>query len=1804
MPVYLPGLTAGGLGYGGAAYGYSPYGSAAFPRPPVAVDGGFGGQQYGYNSYGSVDIIPPTVTGANALDGFQVEIFFSEEMGINAALLLATNYTFVATFGVPLTTVSVVTGTAGSLGGVTSVIATHSGSTLGGEYIVTATNMEDLAGNILVSSSTSFKAFGDATTVSTGFPSPDDGRTLRLDFKTSAGAVQDLLTEVQFTPGVDSTSSYALTTTYPVVPTLSSPTQDPTLLSQVDIDVHPMTSTTYGFTVGPSLVYDYTGTVLPDADPNLTGVQVGTGTSIATTSDGLVLSKLVGATFGWQFEDTSGRLLPATSFRVDFKLDVSSATITPAVFNATLATLAVTDGAVELSLTLDDVAGTKSIGISSGALSGSVPAAWDAGEVTITLIRNIQASFYTLLVDGVPLFTTSIASANGAPTFSAGTSVVMGPTHAVTLFKLKQVLTTASSTLFTSSWNFIHNLSAPFTGSAVLTRDRIFTKRGPLVRGWGDNTPARKEDVEVRVGGTAVVVGSINPYVGEIVPAIPIPLSAPGTVTVEVDYIWFQNPAMGMLGLNTPGLGLNIWDRRVGHTPGAVSPTPATSMGAIAGNRFPMGVLLAPVTRKSPKAIGHRYIGFQKGGYSALLNEPTTLLLNQNPHAISVGGVSASAIRETGTFDGQTTPQTAETPWTLDGVDSGGLVGDGTWRVVDASSGSFGTGTATIYERDLDLNLPTVVTEAARFEVETYTADGVFTGVGFGIHDGLHLLVVGALVVSDVQHVGVLLDGDNPQLETSWKIGPGAIATADSTTQVTIALADLPAGVESGGRFRIATGAQTGVYEIAACGLALTSDGAQAEIDFTPAPPADIDLVGNNIFEILFETKWDANQVSLRVMGEWPAGSVEVTLGGTVSGTVATITELAPYPAQTALLLPNTKDGVAFWGSISRRAVNSSLWDFAQYASNPERMIQTVQGLTAQTEMNVLPEDDPNDPWSIVGGFGFAFVDAGGDHTVLKSTSGSEDATIDLEYSYRRIEPYFSARVSNDVEAKFRVESGNLGAGDVAIILNDGVRKITFKPLLYTQGNGIRKLVTDLPQSSLSGLLIPTTDGWSVGSGSTLSDPTVRGQTLEFTKLTTQTGSWSQSLANPTTVGYEGLIAESRIEVTSGTNGSVGVGAYFGARVLVSSVLGRVVLMTFDTAGNLLLVDANLTTVATIAFNWDDSAPHTYRMLLDPVADSVVLVVDDVVMSSTALSSFTSEAASTALAFVGADGSGAATWTMHSTSVIPLRSVANSGETLGRTFGILLRGGTETSINGYAIPRADTSGAANSSLSAIPVIMDWQSYCHCRLYYDPEWGVSFYRPDLALPPWYTGGDFATQTTDPTASWITVEYASLPVDKVDRGCVQFGPIDPRAISQSRWDFMRYRIRGYYSGFGIAPQNMVINRSFTFTSGEWNIDVTPEVKTITSRTATLLRVSDSAIYADRIFVVQVDGSVLPSTDYGFDASTQNLIFNSALPGAQYPVTVTFAAAQPVTKEYLCTQPFTGSVTVLNEGTPPMPKSRDGEVTTQVTAGSKINDPTDVLDDAESLILNDPYRYVEYEDPESSFYTGTEFCEVEDGDDVYIAIACDEGIAEIGLEGPWSSEELSNPEGPAGPWGGQSPSISGSASKFNTLTTLFVSGGGFSAGGVLGGGVAPVSGTTTPVMYPNGRGPDWEPLALGVGFGFNQDFVMVLEDVTPRAEVFDLASLMGDNVPPTSADPTTDPNVDGTPGVEGNGAAAYIMEDFSPSTFSRLGPWGGLATLSVRSLLSGGAPQASTALILQGGSPLPIVTTITSGNIEAAN
>lgn len=1796
MPVFVP-APAPGLGYGGAEYGYSPYGSGSPPRPPWTVSGGYGGYPYGNHSYGSVDVIPPRVTSVTSIDGNTVEVFFSEAMKVDAALLAAVSYTFAALIGAPATVTSVVTGVLED-GGATSVVLTHTGTTLGGRYQLTvATTLVDVVGNpILATARTAvFLSLGRTPEFAVV---PTDGSHIRLDFD------EDILPEADFTPGVEDINAYGIETDYPVPLTVTAAAPVVGNPDQVLLTVEGMTSATYDLTVSPADAVIYDGTYLPSAATTFTGTVVGTGTSTAGVS-GLLLSKAAGVTYGWNFADTSGKVLPSSSFRVDLTVDASAATYAPALFDATLGALVVSDGAVQVTLTFLRVAGVYVIEVTSGAFLQQVPAAWNSGEMVVTLLRNQKADHYAVLLDGVPVVSAATVGFTGVPTILPGARFTLGPSYAVTQFPLRALTFTASQTVFSASWNFLHGVTFAFVGSTALTRPSLLTKRGPLVKDWGDPTPATKLDVEVRVNSVAVAIESVNPYVGLITPTIPIPLTSPGSTTVEVDYIWFPNPAMEMVGLNTLGLVLNKWDLHQGHTSPPTGPFPPGHLGAPDRQRFPMGLVLAPIRRQRPILIGHRYIGFEKA-YTAALNSPTTLLLNQNPHAIARDTLSDSPEPVSISYEGDVTPVGAEDPWVLEGTDSGHVGTDadaGFYILIDDSAGAYGVGTSALYVRQEDLSFPASGNQAARVQVREWVSDGVFTGVAFGHHNNRHLFMVGFLEINGVKHVGLIRDATRPHLTASWTIGPAiAIRITSSTTFTTTSSAFATTQVSAGDIvFQILDGPQAGVYTVADCGIEIDGDTATVTIVGTDPFPADPSLWGNRDATAYIEVRWDEAPLTYRLVTDVEAGAAQVFVGGALSGLAISTTKVASFPAQTTLLLPTTRQGAFFWGSTSRIATNESAWGFVRYGITYNQATFHFQGIVVAAEMSDLPDADANHEWFVTEDSGYAVIDSSGDTLLLKSTANSSDTLLDTTFGYGRLEPFLTHETLVDVDSTFRVDTGTLGAGDAQIRMQNGEKSVLFSTILYAEGGSPFRRIASLASVSITGFRDPEADGWTKSGTGTL---TVQERYFVLTQAVGLPITYTKVLAADAN-DADGRIFEGRFTVQSHGTLTGGQGPFL-AGMVERLAFEHDVGIVLQTTSQIRFVSGGTIVGAAVPFVWDDGQPHTYRLVCDPVAVTVALVVDDVVLATVALTIFTASRSSAAVEF-GAYG-------LTSASVVEWESANGTtfpATTLKRTLGVLRAGGDPDNIDSWELPRTDTLDVPNSDASAVIEEMDWRSDIQVRVRLDPAWGVTVFRPDLPPPPYYTG-DFATEFTEPSAGWINVEYRNLPRVALDQrfGRVTFGDLDPRSISQQRWSEVRYRIYTRSNEDFIAPQGMVLNRYNVITSGELLRDVAAEVVEVESVTTTLVSLSPAHIFANRVFSVVVNSVVLAPDAWTFDADTQVITLASPLPSEHTAVTVTFAAGKPVTNTYLCSQPLLQSTTLLNEDTPPIPASQIGAATREEVFGTALNDPTDTLGSID-FILNDPFQTVQFTDTGGVLYEALEFCTVDDGNDRnLLSVACDgpapeEGWIEMALSGTSFSDGLSLPGGPA-IWHGSSVARD-TVGTFNQAHILFASGGNYN-GGTLAPGTA--------ILYPNYPsipGPDRGAIvrAYTISLWLNSVFTSIDPDV--EASLEDNAEIpnTADNVPPTYAGDGIASNPNGVAGVEGHGAAVAALTEYAATTYSRVGPWGGEVALAIRSQLYGasaaqptGIPASGDGFVLSGGTFLGPEPTPSTFQIVAAN
>ena len=455
--------------------------------------------------------------------------------------------------------------------------------------------------------------------------------------------------------------------------------------------------------------------------------------------------------------------------------------------------------------------------------------------------------------------------------------------------------------------NFLFgSLSEPVAGD--IYQSAFLTAHGPLVKDWGDFTMATKNDVTVTVNGVTVAVESVDPYIGRINLVVPVQVTPPPMIpdVVTVSYHWMPKAIAEMGALNTVGLVLNQWDRAINHANPTGNPV---QLGAVStGSRFQLGLELGPVEDQEPLYLGWRYLGLERD-YTASLNDPTSLLLNQNPRSLQTDTFEVTPAQQAVSYEATTFP--AVENWVPVGVDSGGLVGNGTYEVKADTVGSYGVGQPAFYYQMADLTLPATGRVVTRLTLDpaTVTPTGVFTGVVFGTHDNRRSYIVGLLLLPPTgteaafRAIGFLLNPARPDLRDSWLIGP---QTDSSVLNPQIALTDtnklsatttaIPKNIRAGTRFRIESGIQQGTYTVAS--VVAQSNGSTT-IAITGSFPASISVYGGKYQTVIWEVDYSvATTYALTV--NTTTHEAAVYCSGALFGTflTATATTALAQPAQ------------------------------------------------------------------------------------------------------------------------------------------------------------------------------------------------------------------------------------------------------------------------------------------------------------------------------------------------------------------------------------------------------------------------------------------------------------------------------------------------------------------------------------------------------------------------------------------------------------------------------------------------------------------------------------------------------------------------------------------------------------------------------------------------------------------------------------------------------------------------------------------------------------------------------------------
>lgn len=1026
-------------------------------------------------------------------------------------------------------------------------------------------------------------------------------------------------------------------------------------------------------------------------------------------------------------------------------------------------------------------------------------------------------------------------------------------------------------------------------------------------------------DVVVRVNNVAVAAEAVIGLLGQVIlPTTPGPAD-----DVKIDYSWVLNPTVEVRRLNSKEFRLNAWNRNVGDVLDKSQHKYRYNNVLVSPESYdpenPAAVLEQPLLREL------HYRAYERA-YTAVLNDPTTLLLNSPIHKIAYPSNERILSETFVAYEGVGLPESLVTnPWTKHGTGTA-VASVGKLTITDDSSGPFPNGKPIFWSRPIDVTFPHVFAMSWRFSLDVITTpDGVWTGVAAGYSDDIVALVVGYLEVGGVKKIGILKRGfgDNPSTADAWTGG---------------ILLDTPTG--------------------------------QA---------VNLDWTVLHSFRIFRDT----------------TGAIKVYLDGDVDEILRVAPEELPYLEE--LQGPfNTIQG-AFFGSLSRPARSTSSWDFVRYLIQPTNPKQTAVSSFVSYEATVVPEADAK-PWTPVGFHGTETI-VSSDFLLLDSTSATDTPTsseaglVGGDYKgFVRFEPLLTAASEVVVDADVQLLTHTFGVSPYGLVLavDDGTRlmQVAFFP--------------DQPAAKFSygGRSLPEDFApyfWQTAGTATAA---MQGRILRITDASALDGRVyflddtspiaSDDRVLSSTFDY---MLEFRCRVVSFTadgSGYAGVftQVYDSARAVgaLFEVVAGVKYVSFHSDGTTLGVSARF------AFNWGDSAFHTYRLVKSTGGDLVSLFIDGTFIGSFAYSSFaapppdpvgqvsfgsSTPVSSAALSVV--DWAYVNTWRVRSglKRYMGLWKGTDGDSLLGYHLPTKVTGQNAT-VNGNALGdgsatfiasgvaagdkiivdagpnRGVYSVAAVGSPTALTIVGTWPaspSVVNYRIAKETDWSTS-HKVRLTRD---ATGEVAILLDADTAPSIRVGYNSLDLPASGVGIIRtlanglptfaFGSFDAENLAQSRWDFVRYGMTRSVTEQGIAPHHQFLN--------QWNVMSSPE----------------------RLF------SLLPHELTSFKSSSTGIV--------------------PKKDPDFLADPALPAWTQLNQDTPLMPRTQTFEVRApfpvqEFVAG--LNRPEDVLNNDGDFTLNDGTRRYGLLVPDDVLYTSLDVIEQTTGDTELLAPFDDECAVEI--------------------------------------------------------------------------------------------------------------------------------------------------------------------------------------------------------------
>lgn len=1061
-------------------------------------------------------------------------------------------------------------------------------------------------------------------------------------------------------------------------------------------------------------------------------------------------------------------------------------------------------------------------------------------------------------------------------------------------------------------------------------------KNTPITKGLGDASLAGAEDVAVLVDGHAAHVLSVDPLAGTVVIAEDV---APGAhVSLRYHHAPGRPLPRTLSGLNDPSWSLNA------------------PLAHIHAARVPQ-----------PSVYAHRYRAWDYP-YTATLNDPTSLRLNEPRHALRLPAMERLQRRVAAFFEGDGHPVdfAARGP-----AAAGPPVFDGGLYALEDASWSVGAlqGDVCYFERAVDLNFDHTAIVNARLRLAPRVKDGDFTGVAFGYCDARHLYMVGFLEVGDFRTAALLSRQGEEAFAASYL---GLTLQAGEDPQVLYAAhpVDLVPGQ------RLLAGAA--VHTVQAVGL---DDGERWRIALASAHQ----VPEGDAVQALCEVDW--RQVATYRLIVDASAQVSLLIGG-ASAPVARAPRA--HMATPSDVLNALRPNALFFGSVSRKAANTSFWDFARFSMIPRRQVAQAPVVDVDLEMDAMPDERG---WTRTYGQGAAAIFAG---QYLWTQSAGTPASMGGGVAFAKVEPFLSSRSKLDLTASLRVQAYAQGM-PASLVASDGKRDVilaffdekadayfAYYAALSLESKGHATGIAPLPlqtRGHLLGAANPVLNLFARGftGGMSFADagwfdgfsPAQLSYYDHYTRIA-HAGSAREAYAEGAApiadwvmgarlrFAPHNLMPGERLPFVAGVDdGYAQVYLAFGV-----DALGARRVYVADAQGHPVGEGA--------AFAWDDGAFHHYKVAR--YGDHITLFADNGYLGLW-------DADDMAPSQVARVTVRMATLTGQVTVDVDA-FFAHAAAHYPRRVGLF---------------RGHVDGDLQNPANYDTVAAEWfGKFLKVRLRRDPQGKTQVYFNDADQPA------------------FDVAYAELPRAQArpevspDFGYVLFGTPDGASFGEVLWDYVRYTVLEGRED-PAANNRAYLNRHNVVTSPEGAQDAELEYVRVLPDGPTRISLAKADFWASQVLAV-LDAEGTTTHAFAFDPLRNTVTLAAPVDPAQ-PLTVVLQARRPYTESYLRhNEPHT----LLNDGTPPYPLSQQVQLRAEEVPLDGVDDPSELALLGSDYVVVEGTRAIRFLKGPMPFYEGLEvYSERAFGDDGLLSLADDyAGLRTIDFGGPFALDQVPMP------------------------------------------------------------------------------------------------------------------------------------------------------------------------------------------------